>query len=154
MGERDNTSDIGTDIPDIGVDASPSAEMIVQGKVGNGTWDRIDSSDAAKELQELRQEQGRKRKQLMRAKAIEAELDMQDKIIDNRSLMHDTANVLHRKMANGEELTKFQMDYLKMADASGWKVTEDLHGKASTKHEITTHNSILALIRQESPSND
>lgn len=150
VGERDtSSSDTSINIPAIGTDASPSSEMIVQGNVGNGSWDKL-SPTAADKLVEQKKELARQRKQIFRDGYDQAIEDMHDDGLAIKRNTLSTARQISDRMARGDELTKREHDIVQHADKIHDKLMEYYHDD-DAKKQVT--NNILNLFQAPTDGN-
>lgn len=148
MGERNNDSESGTEFPDVGTDMAPSNEMIVEGKVGNGTHDRF-TPELQKQIQLERKKNAEVVKQSEREGYLAGIRDSYAKVGELERGILDIGLQVMKAREEGEPLTKRELDSLKLAQDTAKEMKDREGGKSTSRHEVKQETTILALLRQE-----
>jgi hypothetical protein len=145
VGERGDIAGDGTEFPDIGSDLAPTPERIVEGKVGNGTYDRL-TPELAKRIQVERREA---KAEIRRSRREAYEEGVKDALGEIAKLEHgilEIGSALLAKLEHGEALTKRELDTLKLAKDMASEMKDRGLGKARTTHEVSGSVSLLHLL--------
>lgn len=143
--EHDQSIVADTPLPIIGDDVSPTSEMIVRGHVGNGTRDKL-TSELAKRIQAERQAMVAEAKAGRRAAYEEGMKDALMKVAGVQSGILDLGHRLLERLELGEDLTRVELDTLKLAQSAAKEIADRAIGKPKTTAEVRTQQSILHLI--------
>lgn len=148
--EHDNSqSEPDTTLPDVGKDLAPTSEMVVQGKVGNGTYDRF-TPELAKQIQAERTENKRLVERTRREAYEEGQRDMLSQVESLQGGILGLGAKILQRLESGEvlpeELTPTELGTLKLAHTAGLEVRNAAIGKPKTTAEISTQTNILHLI--------
>jgi hypothetical protein len=148
--EHDNSkSDADESLPDVGEDLAPTNEMIVQGKIGNGTYDRF-TPELAKQIQVERTENKRLVERTRRESYEEGQRDMLKQVEGLQGGILGLGAKILQRLENGdvlpEELTPTELGTLKLAHQAGLEVRNAAIGKPKTVAEVSTQTNILHLI--------
>lgn len=132
-------------LPDVGDDMTPTAEMIVQGRIGNGVHARLDS-ELAKTLQAERTEMRREINASRREAYEEGVKDTLSQVQDLQQGILKIGVELMKRLETGEPLSKKELDTLKLAQSTAKELADRAVGKAKTTSEVKSQSSILHLI--------
>ena len=139
-----NTGD-SLDMPAIGKDLAPTQDMIVEGRVGNGSWERI-NAETTKRIQLERREN--------KAEIAKARVEAYERGVNEalgtisklESSIVEIGSRLLERTAEGEPLTRAELETLKLAHKVAESMKDRAIGKPVTKAEVKTQQSILHLI--------
>ncbi len=138
------------EFPEIGDDATPTTDMIVKGKVGNGISAGHGDDDYALELMKTMQAQKQEhRKELKKAREASYEEGVKDSLQVIASLesgLVDIGNIVMEKLTKGEKVTANEMVLLKLAQKTAEDMKNRALGKSKSITETTVKNTTLNLI--------
>ena len=147
----DESSDDPTDplLPEVGEDLSPTNEMIVKGRVGNGRRDQF-TPQLANRIQVERREMQRELKKGRREAYEEGVKDTLKAAGDLQSGLIEQGNAILKRLQDGavthDELTAVELGTLKLAQAAGKEAADRSIGKAKTTSEVKHDGHLLHLL--------
>lgn len=140
----------GEDLPDIGHDMAPSSEMIVMGRIGNGTHDSF-TPELAKRIQLERRQNADALKASRKEAYEEGMKDALARIASFEKGILDIGIELMKRLDKGEPLTRKEVDTLKLAQKTAVEMKDRAMGRSKTTAEVKTQKSILHLIAGITP---
>lgn len=139
-----------SEFPDIGEDATPSAEQIVKGSIGNGVSPVHGGGDYAVELMKTVQaERAVHRQELKKAREAAYEDGVKDSLALIAQLeggLVEIGSTVMAKLQAGEKVSSNEMTMLKLAQKTAEDMKNRALGKAKNISETTTKNTTLNLI--------
>jgi len=132
-------------LPEFGVDKVPSAEMIVEGKVGNGSYKQF-TSQLASTIQSERAVMKREAKAERQRAYEEGMKDALGKIADLETGIVNIGAELLKRLEVGATLSRKELDTLKLAQQTAKEMKDRAMGRSTSKTEVSTQTSILALV--------
>lgn len=137
--------------PDVGIDKTPTPEMIAKGRVGMGSWNLTDGSveEAMAKRHEAVKERRDEREQFFNEKAkdgIADAIDLNHRIIKRGQTIMDKIE----KADPDDRVTGTEMQILKMAQTASKELTDRAIGKSKqTSESKSTATSFEFLIETE-----
>lgn len=140
----ENHEDTGSVLPDAGVELAPTSEQIVRGAIGNGTRDRFTSELAStiREERKVAKQETKKARTEGYNEGMKDGLQLAGKYTKNLVKLGD--DILER-LNQGEELTRLELDTLKLAQVAAKEVADRGVGKAVARSEVKNDTKILNL---------
>ena len=139
-----------SEFPEIGDDVTPTTEMVVKGKIGNGISAAHGDGDYAIELMKTMQAQKQEhRAELRKAREASYEEGVKDSLEVIAHLeggLVDIGNVVMMKLVAGEKVTANEMTLLKLAQKTAEDMKNRALGKSKSISETTVKNTTLNLI--------
>lgn len=132
-------------LPVVGEDLAPTPEQIVEGRIGNGSWERISPQIASR----LQAERAEMKREIKRSRREAYEDGMKDALRQVSSLQQGILDIgveLLKRLELGETLTRKELDTLKLAQSSAKEVADRAVGKPKTTAEVKNETSILHLL--------
>lgn len=134
-------------LPDIGEELAPTNEMILEGRVGNGTWDDL-TPELASRVQAERKEAGKAVKKARREgynEGMKDALEISGRVTKGIASLGDR---LLERLEGNDEMTRLELDTLKLAQSSAKEIADRGVGKAKAITEIRNETKILNLIHK------
>lgn len=132
-------------IPDIGVDMTPTPEMIAKGKIGNGVSKPLDKQ-MAETIQKERREMKRREKESRREAYEEGVKDALGAIANFEQSLMKIGSSLLDKVEHGKPLTKSEVETLKLIQSNAENMKNRALGRPVTRAEVKQEVGILHLI--------
>lgn len=133
------------ELPEAGHSEEPTTDMILRGKVGNGTWQKL-NSEMSVQIQKERAIAKREAAAGRQEAYEQGAKDMLEKIGKFEKNLLEIGAELAEQKQRGTALTKDEVATMKLAQSVAVEVKNRGIGKSTTKHEITNQTSILHLI--------
>ena len=136
--------------PVVGVDRTPTPEMIARGAFGNGAWDLTDASvELAYEqrAQQIKEDKDERRKFFNEA----AKDALADAVLFHHRIVKRGLEVMD-KVENGDPLSRTDSAILQMAQKSSKELADRGMGRATAAQQETAETGLLSLlIRKDAP---
>ena len=145
MNDKESQGQSDPMLPPFGEDKVPSAEMIVEGKVGNGSNERFTSKLAST----IQGERAVMKRELAAGRQDAYEEGMKDALGQIAFLETGIVEIgvsLLKRLELGDTLTRKELDTLKLAQQAAKEMKDRAMGKSKSTTEVTTTTSILALV--------
>ena len=135
----------GTVIPDIGNDATPTLDMVLKGRVGNGFASQI--TTAAAEVIQKERRASKELAKLGRREAYEEGVkDALGAVARLEGGILSIGEALMQRIERGEALNGNELATLRLAQKTSEDIKNRAMGRPKTTAEVTTQSSILHLI--------
>lgn len=142
------------ELPDVGVEIVPTEQDIVEGRVGNGTWPKL-NSELTKRIQLERREMKIELAQGRREAYENGVRDTLGSIGQLESGILEIGEKILQRVEDGElKLGKNDLALLKLAQKTAEDMKNRALGKPTTHHEVKSQSSILHLIAGIQPDGD
>lgn len=134
-------------LPDVGVESAPSSEDIVQGRVGNGTYDRFTPELASR----MNAERAEMKREVIRARREAYEEGMKDALAESANLttgLVKLGNDILKRLENGEsvKLSQRELDTLKLANTANKDIPDRAIGKPKARSESDNQTTVLNVL--------